>query len=447
LRDIPTVIHPLYVKKTLLIADAEQKVARTTSRVDVRVASVALLEDSQRLYSVGGSSRLACVDFLRGAAMILMALDHTRDFFTGVGFAPEDLAHTSGPLFFTRFVTHFCAPIFFLLAGIGGYLSLSQGKSLAQISRFFWTRGLWLVFLDLTVVGFGWTSMFPFLVSGVLWSLGWSMVAMALLIRLPLPVIAAFGTGMVVTHNLLDRVNPAVFGKFAGLWLILHGYGDFWIAPGKTWFFVLWPLIPWVGVMAIGYALGALLRRMDWRKIVFGIGATATTAFFFLRYFHLYGNSHHILFGVAAGQWRVQPTVTLTIISFFDTLKYPPSLQFLLMTLGPSLMALACISEINPKHSLAKFVMVFGRVPLFYYVIHIYVIRTLAVYTALICKQKAAWLLYGGFMLQIPPKGYGHSLPFIYGMWFAVVLFMYALCKWFMRFKQQHSNSRWLIYL
>ena len=379
--------------------------------------------------------------------MILMALDHTRDFFTGMAFGPEDLGHTSGPLFFTRWITHFCAPVFFLLAGTAGYLSLSQGKSLAQVSRFFWTRGLWLVFLDLTIVSFGWTSVFPFLFSGVLWSLGWSMVAMALLMRLPLPVIAAFGTGVVVTHNLLDRVNPAAFGKFAGLWLILHGHGDFWIVPGKAWFFVLWPLLPWVGVMAIGYALGSLLGRKDWRKIVFGIGAAATFAFFFLRYFHLYGNSYQSVFGVAAGPWKVQPTVTLTIVSFFDTLKYPPSLQFLLMTLGPSLMALAWLGKINAKHSLAKIVAVFGRVPLFYYVVHIYLIHTLAVYTALIFKQKAAWLLYGGFLLQPPPNGYGHCLPFIFGMWFAVVLLMYPLCKGFVKIKEEHPDVWWLRYV
>lgn len=260
-------------------------------------------------------------------------------------------------------------------------------------------------------------------------------------------MIVGFGTGVVVTHNLLDRVNPAAFWKFGGLWLILHGHGNFWIQPGKVYFFVLWPLLPWVGVMALGYALGALLRRTDWRKILFGIGATATFAFLFLRFFHLYGNSNQSLFGVAAGPWTVQPTVTLTIISFFDTLKYPPSLQFLLMTLGPTLIALALLDKINPRHWLAKIVTVFGQVPLFYYVIHLYVIHILAVYTAMIYKQKAAWLLYGGFMMQRPPEGYGHGLPFIYGMSFAVVSLMYPLCKGFMKIKQRHPDWWWLRYL
>jgi uncharacterized membrane protein len=323
-------------------------------------------------------------------------------------------------------------------------LSLSQGKSVAQVSRFFWTRGFWLVLLDLTVMAYAWTYVFPFWFSGVLWSLGWSMIAMALLVRLPLPWIAALGTGMVVTHNLLDGINPAGFGKFAGLWLVLHGHGSFWIEPGRSSFFVLFPLIPWVGVMAVGYALGALLLRKDWRKLVFGIGAILTIAFLCLRIFHLYGNSQS---SIAAGPWRMQATLTLTIVSFFDTLKYPPSLQFLLMTLGPSLMALAWLDKINTERGFAKTLMTFGRVPLFYYVLHIYVIHALAVCLGLICGQKVAWLLYGGPLLHLPPAGYGHGLPFIYAMWLAVVLLMYLPCKWFAEFKQQHSDWRWLSYM
>src|SRR5579863_4118928 len=179
------------------------------------------------------SSRLTSVDLLRGLVMALMSLDHTRLFFNGLPFPPEDLAHTSGPLFFTRFVTYFCAPVFFLLAGTGGYLSLSQGRSVAQVSRFFWTRGFWLVFLDFTIIPYAWTCIWPVWFSGVLWSLGWSGVAMPLMIRLPVPWLAGLGAGIVVTHNLLDGVHPSAFGRFAGVWLILHGHGWFWLEPGK----------------------------------------------------------------------------------------------------------------------------------------------------------------------------------------------------------------------
>lgn len=375
------------------------------------------------------AGRLACVDLLRGAAMILMALDHTRDFFTGAQFGPEVLAHTSGPIFFTRWVTHFCAPIFFLLAGTGTYLSLSRGKSLQEVSRFLWTRGIWLVILDLTVVSYGWTCVFPNLFAGVLWALGWSMIAMALLIRLPLPAIAVFGTGMILTHNLLDRLNPASFGKFAWLWLLLHGHG------------------PWLGVMAIGYCLGALLQRGDWRKIVLTIGSSAVCAFFILRFFRLYSNGDQSRFGSTAGPWQLQPTLTLTIVSFFDTLKYPASLQYLLMTLGPSLIALGLLSKVNPNHWVAKFVAVFGRVPLFFYVVHIYVVHVLAIYTALLFKQPVDWLLNGAFMLNMLPEGYGHGPPFIYGMWIVAVLLMYPLCWLFLRFKQRHPDCWWPRYL
>ncbi len=382
--------------------------------------------------------------------MVLMALDHTRDFLTGFRFSPEDLAHTSGPLFFTRFVTHFCAPVFFLLAGTAGYLSFSQDKSVRQVSRFFWTRGLWLMLLEWTVIAYGWTFVLPFWSSGVLWALGCSMIVMAFLVHLPLPWIAGLGTGIILTHNLLDSVNPSAFGRFAGVWLVLHGHGAFWIVPGKSVFSVGFSLIPWVGVVAAGYALGDLLLKENRRKLIFRIGVALTIAFLFLRIFHLYGNGQLCLqpwCTDARGPWRVQPTLTLTMVSFFDTLKFPPSLQFLLMTLGPSLMALAWFDKVNTERGLAKVFVVFGRVPLFYYVLHLYVIHALAVYVGLICGQKVAWLLYGGFVFRSPPPGYGHSLPFIYAMWFAVVLLLYPFCKLFAEFKQRHADWWWLRYL
>jgi uncharacterized membrane protein len=427
-------------------AETEAGVVESVSLLDFPVQAPAPPEDLAP-QPQPAPSRLAFIDVLRGVAMVLMALDHTRDFFSGAHFAPEDLAHTTGPIFFTRWVTHFCAPLFFLLAGTGAYLSLSRGKSPDQVFRFLWTRGLWLVFLDLTVVTFAWTSGLPLLVGGVLWSLGWSMVAMAFLSRLPVRWIAALGAGLILTHNLLDRVNPASLGKFGGLWIMLHGQGDFWIAPGKEAFFVMFPLIPWLGVMAVGYALGALMKKKGWAEICFGIGLALTVSFFVLRGFHLYGNSHRHLNGPAAGRWRLQPTMLLTLASFLDTLKYPPSLQYLLMTLGPSLMVLATLSTVNLDRWPARIMATFGRVPLFYYVVHLYLIRTLAVYTAMAFKQKAAWLLYGGVLMSLPPAGYGHRLPFIFGMWFVVLLIMYPLCALFARVKQRHASSWWAPYV
>ena len=418
------------------------------ARVSVR--PVLMVKDVVCRPNAAPSSRLECVDVLRGIVMALMALDHTRDYFTNLSFAPEDLSLTTGPLFFTRFVTHFCAPVFFLLAGVGGYLSLCQGKSIAQVSRFFWTRGLWLVFLDLTVMSYAWTYTFPFWLAGVLWALGWSMVAMAFLIRLPLRWVATVGALMIATHNLFDWVDPAALQKFGGLWVILHGHGVIWIEPSKIPFFVLFSLIPWVGIMALGYALGDLLRRDGWEKPVWRIGLALTIAFLLLRGFHLYGNGHKYMqtwAPDAAGRWKMRATLTLTVISFLDTLKYPASLQFLLMTLGPSLMALAWLGRIKAPSGVARIFLVFGRVPLFYYIVHIYFIHTLAVYTALAFHQPAAWLLYGGPMLHLRPQHYGHGLPFIYAMCLLTVALLYFPCRWFMKLKQQRRDLWWLRYL
>jgi len=399
--------------------------------------------------------RLASVDLLRGAVMILMALDHTRRYLTGLSFAPEDLLHTSGPLFFTRIVTHSCAPVFFMLAGTSAFLSVSHGKSVAQVSRFLWTRGIWLLLLDLSVIGYAWTFVFPFVQGGVIWALAWSMIVMALIVRLPVRWIAALGIGIVVTHNLFDRVVPADLGNLSWLWFILHRPGAFWIQPGRLSFSVSFPIVPWVGVMAIGYALGALLLRQDRRKLLFALGAILTLAFFVLRAFNLYGNSSAALQPVladSAGPWKVQPTLTLTIVSFFNTLKFPPSLQFLLMTLGPSLLLLAwfdrmTLDKIVPDKGLAKVLLVFGRVPLFFYVIHLYLVHTAAVWISLATHQPTAWLLYGGFLLRPVPNGYGHGLPFIYIAWVIFLALLYYPCRWFMNLKQQHRDWHWLSYI
>lgn len=392
--------------------------------------------------------RLQCVDMLRGIVMLLMVLDHTREFFTGSSILPEDIPHTSGALFVTRFISYFCAPAFFLLAGVGERLMLSRGKSVPELSRYLWTRGLWLIFLDVTLLAYAWTNTMPVWYSGVLWALGWSMIFMAVLVRLPISATAAVGCGMIVGHNLLDQIPATAFGRFAGMWMILHGHGWFHVS-GHTSFFVLWPLIPWAGVMAAGYALGALVLQKNWHKPVFISGVILTAAFFMLRLFHLYGNSdaHFAWYPGAAGPWRIEPNITLTLVSFFDTLKYPPSLQFLLMTMGPLLMALVYFDKIDGSTLWARILETYGRVPLAFYVVHLFVIRNLAVWTALIYKQKSAWILYGGPVIYNPPLGYGHGLPFIYMMWIAILVLLYPACRWFGLLKQRHWAIWWLRYL
>ena len=377
--------------------------------------------------------------------MVLMALDHTRDFFTNIPFQPEDVSHTYGALFVTRFVTHFCAPVFSLLAGTGAYLAVSRGKSVAEISRFFWTRGLWLVFLEFTIVGFSWTFSVPWGFAAVIWALGCSMIFMSLIVRLPPRWIAAIGVTMIAGHNLLDKITPDSLGKLAPLWMVLHSPGMIWIKQPTVGVLIFYPLIPWLGVMACGYALGALLQRDDRAGWLLRIGAGLTLVFFLLRGFNLYGNGTAGYF-FSIGPWQAQPAASLTAISFFNVQKYPPSLDYLLVTLGPALIALGLFDRIKDPRGWARIFTVYGRVPMFYYVLHIYLIHVIAIVLALSLHQPAAWLWHGG--IAVPkPEGYGHGLPFIYLMWITVVALLYLPCRWFMGFKARHRDWAWLSYV
>jgi len=399
-----------------------------------------------RLLSVQ-APRLVSVDVLRGLVMVIMALDHTRDFMTYQRFAPEDVANASGALFFTRFITHFCAPVFAFLAGTGAFLSTSRGKSIAEVSRFFFTRGLWLILLELTVIDFAW-GFVPWVHAGVIWGLGWSMVAMALIVYLPVRWIGALGVGMIATHNLLDRINPASFGKLSWLWVFLHTPGRIPVAADFQ-FSVRYVLIPWVGVMAAGFAFGSVLLRPDRRKWILTLGISATVLFFALRGFNLYGNSIAGLpFGYprSAGPWSIQPTLSSTVISFFNTLKYPPSLDYLLMTLGPSLILLGLLDKARAERGLSRILLVFGRVPLFYYVLHLYLLHILAILVSFAFHQP---ILHGSVIADFAtkPAGYGHGLPFIYAMWILAVAILYLPCLWFMKLRSRHRDWAWLSYL
>lgn len=394
------------------------------------------------------TTRMVSVDVLRGLAMVIMALDHTRDFFSYLPFEPEDMSHTYGWLFFTRVITHFCAPIFSFLAGTGAHLAITRGKSISQMSRFFLTRGLWLVLLEVSIVDFAWAFIF-WPIAGVIWILGWSMVCMALLVRMPVRWVGGFGVAMIVTHNLLDHINPASFGKFSWLWMMLHVPGGIQVTPRFN-FENLYVLIPWVGVMAAGYGFGAILLQTDRRKWTLVLGLSMTTLFFLLRGLNRYGNGTAGLgygFPFSSGPWSAKSTTTLTIISFFNTLKYPPSLDYLLMTLGPALTLLGLLDGIRAERGLGRILLVFGRVPLFYYVLHIYLIHLLAILVAKLSHQPVSWLWHGAMFVLGVPAGYGHGLPFIYGIWFLVLVILYLPCVWFMEYKRQHRDWTWLSYL
>jgi uncharacterized membrane protein len=385
--------------------------------------------------------RLESVDLLRGLIMIIMALDHTRDFFTNATVFPTDPANTTIPLFFTRWITHFCAPVFFLLTGTGAYLSLRR-KSKRELSRFLFTRGLWLIFLDAVVlrclaIQFNFDFHVTFLI--VLWTLGWSMIVLTLLIYLPDAFIAIFGVVMIAGHNLFDSMAPSSFGRFAPFWSILHVPSLISENPQHI-VFVVYPLIPWVGVTAVGYVLGRIFSwPADRRKaFLLRLGLSLTAAFVILRAINIYGDP---------SRWSSQASFARTVLSFLNTTKYPPSLLFLLMTLGPALLFLWAADNRTPKF--LRPALVYGKIPLFYYVIHFPLIRLIAV---LVCYARYGhiyWMFQSPTIDQYPftrPPGWGFGLPGVYLIWAFVVISLYPVCRWYAALKQRSSNP-WLSYL
>jgi len=418
--------------------------------------------------------RIDSIDLLRGIVMVIMMLDHTRDFvhrYALQGFDPTDLAHTSVKLFFTRWITHFCAPVFVFLAGTGAYLQFARGKSKRELSRFLVTRGLWLIVLEFTLVRIGafFNLDYRFLgVMQVIWVIGVSMIVLAALIHLPLRVVTGFGLLMIALHNLLDRFhvqgwhgpNSPVPGVGAKLYIILHQpYEAFPIFgfPSPV-VFVLYNLVPWIGVMAAGYGFGALYQ-MDVarrRRLLLTIGGLATVLFLVLRAINHYGDP---------SAWARQDTIAFTIISFLNTTKYPPSLLFLLMTLGPALLVLAWFESStasqrfanNPSlekrgflpdlvEHLRNALVTFGRVPLFFYLLQWPTAHLISVLVHLIAGKPVGWMFGSPVGNSGPPHGVGFNLAVVYACWIAGVLVLYPLCKWFAGVKQRRRDW-WLSYL
>jgi uncharacterized membrane protein len=390
------------------------------------------------------SSRIVSLDIFRGLIMVVMALDHTRDFFTNLPFEPETLSRTWPTLFFTRWITHFCAPMFFLLAGTGAYL-YGHRRTSADLTRFLWTRGLWLIALEFTIVGTAWSFQIPFGFFGVIWALGASMVLMAAIVRLPMRWIAGLSVAMIALHDLLDRLRPAQFGSLAWLWSILHRRGGVMLPFGVREF-VLFPLIPLVGVMTGGYVVGQVytMERARRKKLLMTAGAVMIALFVFLRLTNLYGNPPAGLGGVSQGDFHLQPMLSKTVILFLDVEKYPPSLQFLLMTIGPSLLLLAWLDRVSVPRGL-RALWIFGRVPMFFYVLHLYLIHSLAIIVAALRGQSVGWLLHGAIFGETP-AGYGYNLPFVYLMWITAVALLYFPCRWFAEMKRRR-HEWWLSYL
>src|SRR4051812_41180930 len=382
------------------------------------------------------AARIESVDVVRGVIMIIMALDHTRDFFGIPGQNPTDLANASAALFFTRWITHFCAPVFFLLTGTGAYLALRR-RSPQELSRFLFTRGLWLILLEIVVVRcFAYQFNFDYRVTMllVLWALGWAMITLSALVRLPPFVPTVFGVVLIAGHNLFDSVRSA-----NPIWAILHGPGFVLNSPQHV-VFAAYPLIPWIGVTAVGYGLGQVYgwdadRR---RAFLLRLGIALSLAFIVIRAINIYGD---------ASRWSPQKNALFTALSFLNTTKYPPSLLFLLMTLGPAMIFLWAVDRGTSR--LLRPALIIGKVPMFYYVLHFALIHVIAVVVCYATYGTAHWMFespdLGHYPFSAPP-GWGYSLPIVYSVWAIVVVSMYPLCRWFAGVKQRRTDP-WLSYL
>lgn len=404
--------------------------------------TASLYDLSNELSMQNKVNRIESIDVLRGIVMVIMALDHVRDYFHygSIGGNPSDLETTTPILFFTRFITHYCAPIFIFLAGTSAFL-YGRNKSKVELFKFLFTRGLWLIFLEFTLNNLIWTFdlTYSFQVVQVIWAIGASMVFLSLFIYLPKKVILGIGIVLVAGHHLLDPIVAEGESFQSLLWYALHQQKFLMLAPDHIFIF-MYPLIPWMGVMALGYCLGELYSQ-DFnaerrKKILLGLGLGSIILFVVLRGLNLYGDQM---------PWSVQDTSTKTILSFFSVSKYPPSLIFLCMTLGPAFLFLAVFE--NARNKLSAFFLVYGRVPFFYYFLHMLFIHGFAVLGVVLSGEDGRLMILSAENIKNAYLAvYGYSLPVVYVVWIGVVLLLYPFCNAYMRYKAKNKDKRWLSY-
>ncbi|HLO33968.1 MAG TPA: heparan-alpha-glucosaminide N-acetyltransferase domain-containing protein [Anaerolineales bacterium] len=388
--------------------------------------------------------RIESIDFLRGLVIIIMALDHVRMYF-GLGTwysEPTNLAATTPLLFFTRWITHFCAPVFVFLAGTSAFLYGIRKIDLRDTAWFLFTRGAWLIFVELVIVNFAWTFdiTYSFRILQVIWAIGVSMVVLSGLVFLPNQLVLTIGMILVFGHNLLDSITFQGSSLPNILWYALHQPKVLFSDAAHQINFV-YPVLPWIGLMALGYICGTLYqkevpagRRRRW---LFALGVCGTLLFILLRAFNLYGEPHH---------WFTQKSFVYSLMSFLNTTKYPPSLQFLLMTMGPALVFLSTIENVGSW--LAKPVIVFGRVPFFFYILHLYVIHALA--TLYLVYRGHDWheyILSARGIRSGALSNFGLSLGAVYVIWLLVVVLLYPLCRWYQAYREHNPAKWWLSYL
>ncbi len=393
--------------------------------------------------------RISEIDLLRGLVIVLMALDHVRDYFHAGSFGinPLDPEQTNAWLYITRWITHLCAPTFVFLAGVSAHLQFARGKTTPNLSRFLLTRGLWLVFLELTFISFGWSFGFPYaFFMQVIWAIGWSMIGLAALVWLPRVAVLAIGIVIIAGHNLLDPITAQSAGP---IWTFLHDGGPVFIGEHPIGL-AAYPLLPWLGIIAFGYGLGAVFAeppaKRDRTVLMLGLGMLA--AFFVLRWLNIYGDPSFATGPEAiARDWREQTSFGAAAMVFFDVQKYPPSLQFTLVTLGVVLTIFPFLSRLP---SVVRSVLnTFGAVPFFFYLLHIYLIHLLAIAANAALGRDVTGLFDYMINLFLRPEllqGLGFSLVWTYVAWIVVLALLYPLCRYWQGLKARRRDW-WLSYL
>jgi len=393
-------------------------------------------------------NRIQSIDILRGLVMVIMALDHVRDFLykaplgkaADAAMDPTNMRTTFPLLFFTRWITHFCAPIFVFLAGVSVFL-MCQRKSKKEASLFLIKRGLWLVFVEVIIITFAW-SFNPFynvLFLQVIWAIGISMIIMGLLVLLPYEIIFVIGVLIGGGHNLMDysSINAGLKGSVLADFLYFSSFSVHRLFDDHS-YLIIYSFLPWTGVMMLGYCFGKLYQSgVDpvWRrKILLRIGMGLILLFIILRYTNIYGDPV---------PWSSQPRgTTYTFLSFLNLNKYPPSLLFLCMTIGPGILFLAFIEKI--QNGFTKVMNVYGRVPMLYYILHFYIIHLVVIIVFYAQGYGAKDVVpTGGLPFYFKPNGLGFGLAGVYAVWFFVVLVLYPVCKKYDRYKTINAKGKW----
>jgi uncharacterized membrane protein len=389
------------------------------------------------------SKRINSIDILRGLVMVIMALDHVRDYFHlgAVISDPTDLETTTPILFMTRFVTHFCAPVFIFLTGTSASL-YGQNRTKKELSKFLFTRGLWLIFVEIVIMNFLWwfDPSYSFINLQVIWAIGLCMIFLAAIIYLPFKIIILLSLLIVFGHNMLDHIifEGNSFGSI--LWYVFH-QTKFLPLPNQHMLAFYYPVLPWIAVMSLGYCFGFLYRKdfeqVKRKRYLLVLGISSIFLFLLIRFLNIYGDMV---------TWSTQKDFVFTVLSFINVSKYPPSLLYLLITIGPTFLVLYYLEDVQSK--VTNFLLVFGRVPFFYYVLHVFFIHSAALLTLIILGKDWKLMIFGPASFTTNKMAdYGYSLGIVYLVWILIVALLYPLCKKYMKYELNNPQKWWLSYL